>query len=175
MRIDLQVCEGCYTGEHDDETKNAVTYDMVELADVLERHGDVIGIDEVTVTMLGEEDEGGDLPVNVAFMENGQPVVTDTQLTMENDDGQYYAYVNLDDILEVLAQNVQVVSDSVDEEVNVGISPDAGEMLGMENTGGGSGTESQPETQPFETASPSPTPPDDDSEDDSDDVDHISL
>lgn len=107
MRMELRVCNHCYEGTHANESKTAITRDMVECAEVVREYKDLIGMEALYIAKVEEGDVGGAeaLPAIVAQIEHDQVTLTDTQLVMEDEDGNLLVYPEPEDILEVLTRN----------------------------------------------------------------------
>ena len=131
MRIELRVCKHCYEGEHGNERKTAVTNDMVACAKRVREYKDLIGLDGLYVTMVEEGDPGGAeaLPVIVASIQNDQVQLSDTQLVMEDDDGNMLVYPEPQDILEVLTRNLDQVAEQTRQDVTVELSAEGAELI----------------------------------------------
>jgi hypothetical protein len=131
MRIELRVCKHCYEGEHGNERKTAVTNDMVACAKRVREYKDLIGLDGLYITMVEEGDPGGAeaLPVIVASIQNDQVQLSDTQLVMEDDDGNMLVYPEPEDILEVLTRNLDQVAEQTRQDVTVELSAEGAELI----------------------------------------------
>jgi hypothetical protein len=131
MRIELRVCKHCLEGEHGNPEKTAVTQDMVECARRVREYKDLIGLDALYVTMVEEGDPGGaeELPAIVAHLEHDQVNLADTQLVMEDDDGNMLVYPEPKDILDVLTRNIDQISEQTRQDVTVELSEEAAELL----------------------------------------------
>ncbi|MFU8869486.1 hypothetical protein [Natronococcus sp.] len=131
MRMELRVCKHCYNGEHGNPQKTAVTEDMVACAEQIREYKDLIGIDSLYISMVEEGDRGGAeaLTVYVANIENDQIQMNDTQLVMEDDDGNVLVYPEPNDILEVLTRNIDQIATQTRQEVGVELSPDSEQIL----------------------------------------------
>ncbi|MFB6270433.1 MAG: hypothetical protein ABEH83_10840 [Halobacterium sp.] len=131
MRMELRVCKHCYEGEHGNPEKTAVTKDMVECARRVREYKDLIGLDALYVTMVEEGDPGGaeELPAIVAHLEHDQVNLADTQLVMEDDDGNMLVYPEPKDILDVLTRNIDQISEQTRQDVTVELSEEAAELL----------------------------------------------
>ncbi|QLD87972.1 hypothetical protein HWV07_02520 [Natronomonas salina] len=131
MRIELRVCKNCYEGEHGNPQKGDVTRDAVKCARQVREYKDLISLDAVYVTMVEEGDAGGseELPVVVASIENDQVALTDTQLVMEDDDGNMLVYPEPEDILEVLSRNLDQIQQQTRQDVMVELSEVGAELL----------------------------------------------
>lgn len=133
MRMELRVCRHCYDGEHGNPEKTAVTQDLVECARRVREYKDLIGLDELHITMVTEGDPGGAeaLPAIVARIENDQIALSDTQLVMEDDDGNLLVYPELKDILEVLTRNIDQIAEQTRQDVTVELSEEGAELLSV--------------------------------------------
>ncbi|MFB6068788.1 MAG: hypothetical protein ABEJ90_02560 [Halobacterium sp.] len=131
MRMELRVCKHCHEGEHGNEQKTAVTRDMVRCARQIREYKDLVGLDAIYVTMVEEGDPGGaeELAAIVAHVENDQITLSDTQLVMEDDDGNMLVYPEPEDVLEVLTRNLDQISESTRRDVSVELSPEGAELL----------------------------------------------
>lgn len=131
MRMELRVCKHCYEGEHGNPEKTAVTRDMVACAERVREYKDLIGLDSLYITRVAEGDPGGaeTLPATVASIENDQISLTDTQLTMEDDDGNMLVYPEPKDILEVLTRNLDQISQQTRQDATVELSTEGAELL----------------------------------------------
>jgi len=111
MRIELRVCKHCYEGDHGNEEKTAVTRDMVNCARQVREYKDLIGLDALYVTMVEEGDPGGAEELNaiVASIDGDQVALSDTQLVMEDEDGNMLVYPEPEDILRVLTRNIDQI------------------------------------------------------------------
>ena len=131
MRIELRVCNHCYGGEHGNQRKTAVTRDMVNCAEQVREYKDLIGLDSVYVTRVEEGDPGGAeaLPAIVASIENDQVTLSDTQLVMEDEDGNMLVYPEPTDILEVLTRNIDQIQAQTRQDVTVELSEAGAELV----------------------------------------------
>jgi hypothetical protein len=131
MRIELRVCKHCFEGEHGNPQKADVTRDAVKCARQVREYKDLISLEAVYVTMVEEGDSGGseELPVVVASVENDQVALTDTQLVMEDDDGNMLVYPEPEDILEVLSRNIDQIQQQTRQDVTVELSEVGAELL----------------------------------------------
>jgi hypothetical protein len=129
--MELRVCKHCYEGEHGNPEKTAVTGDMVECARRVREYKDLIGLDALYVTMVEEGDPGGaeELPAIVAHLEHDQVNLADTQLVMEDDDGNMLVYPEPKDILDVLTRNIDQISEQTRQDVTVELSEESAELL----------------------------------------------
>lgn len=131
MRIELRVCKHCYEGEHGNPEKTAVTADMVRCARRIREYKDLIGLDGVYVTMVEEGDPGGaeELTAIAAHIEDDQVVLTDTQLVMEDADGNMLVYPEPADIIEVLTRNIDQIQEQTRQDVTVELSAESAELF----------------------------------------------
>ncbi|MFC7166192.1 hypothetical protein [Halospeciosus flavus] len=131
MRIELRVCKHCYEGEHGNPEKTAVTKDMVRCARQVREYKDLIGLDALYITMVEEGDPGGaeELNVIVAHIRDDQITLEDTQLVMEDDQGNKLVYPEPRDILEVLTRNIDQISEQTRQDVSVELSEEGAELL----------------------------------------------
>lgn len=131
MRIELRICKHCYEGEHGNQRKTAVTRDMVNCAERVREYKDLIGLDSVYITRVEEGDPGGAeaLPAIVASIENDQVTLSDTQLVMEDEDGNMLVYPEPKDILEVLTRNIDQIQEQTRQDVTVELSQEGAELL----------------------------------------------
>lgn len=131
MQIELRVCKHCYEGEHGNEQKTAITNDMVECARQVREYKDLIGLDALYLTMVEEGEPGGAeaLPAIVASIEGSQVSLTDTQLVMEDDDGNMLVYPDPADILEVLTRNIDQIQEQTRQDVTVELSAEGAELI----------------------------------------------
>jgi len=131
MRIELRVCKHCYEGEHGNDEKATVTRDMVACARRVREYKDLIGLDGLYVTMVEDGDPGGAeaLPVIVAGIEDDQVALSDTQLVMEDDDGNMLVYPEPSDILEVLSRNLDQIQEQTRQDVGVDLSAESTTLL----------------------------------------------
>lgn len=148
MRIELRVCKHCFEGTHENEHKTAVTRDLVACARVVREHREVIGLDDVHVRMVSE-DESDDgrpaaLPAVAATIQNEQVAVSDTQLITMGENGYMMVYPNPQDALQVLAGNIDEISKVLDEDILPELSPESAEIL----AGGAGNAGEQADTYP---------------------------
>ncbi|PSQ11957.1 hypothetical protein BRC93_03435 [Halobacteriales archaeon QS_5_70_15] len=131
MRMELRVCKHCYDGEHGNPGKTEVTRDMVRCAQRIREYKDLIGVDAFYVTMVEEGDPGGaeELPAIVARIENDRISLSDTQLVMEDGDGNMLVYPEPKDILEVLTRNIDQIQEQTRQDVTVELSEEGAELL----------------------------------------------
>ena len=132
MRMELRVCKHCYEGTHGNEEKTAITRDMVACAERVREYKDLIGLDSLYIAKVEEGDVGGAeaLPAIVAHIENDQVTLADTQLVMEDGDGNLLVYPEPEDVLEVLTRNIDQISDQTRQDVTVELSAESAELLG---------------------------------------------
>lgn len=131
MRIELRVCKHCYEGEHGNPEKTEVTRDMVRCARRVREYKDLIGLNAVYLTMVEEGDPGGaeELSAIVANIENDQVVLADTQLVMEDEEGNMLVYPEPEDILEVLSRNIDQIQEQTRQDVTVELSSEGAELI----------------------------------------------
>ncbi len=132
MRMELRVCKHCFDGEHGNPQKTAITRDMVECAKRVREYKDLIGMDSLYVTMVEEGDTGGAeaLPAIVASIEGNRVTMTDTQLVMEDGEGNMLVYPEPEDILEVLTRNLDQIDSQSRQDVMVDLSEESMELVG---------------------------------------------
>jgi len=131
MRIELRVCKHCYEGDHGNEQKTAVTRDMVTCARRIREYKDLISLDALYVTMVEEGDPGGaeELQAIVASIEGDQVALSDTQLVMEDEDGNMLVYPEPEDILQVLTRNIDQIQEQTRQDVTVELSAEGAELI----------------------------------------------
>ena len=131
MRMELRVCKHCYTGEHGNEQKTAITKDMVACAEAVREYKDLLSLDAVYITKVEAGDVGGseELPINVAGIEDDTITLRDTQLVIEDEDGSVLVYPEPADILEVLTRNLDQINERTRQDVVVDISADSAELI----------------------------------------------
>ncbi|ELY39661.1 MULTISPECIES: hypothetical protein [Natronorubrum] len=146
MRIELRVCQHCLDGDdgHGGHHKSALLQDMVACAEVIQEHKDVLDLEDVHIRKVKDTEQGKPeaLPVVAATIQNNQIVLNDTQLVAEGQDGNMLLYANPDDILTVLAGNVDEISKAVPGDVTVDLSPKGAEIIS--SAGLGADREKQP-------------------------------
>ncbi len=132
MRMELRVCRHCYTGEHGDERKTAITRDMVACAERIREYKDLVSLDSVHITKVGEEDTAAAeaLPIVVAGIEGDTITLRDTQLVVEDDDGSVLVYPESKDVLYLLARNLDRIEERTREEIGVDLSSAGAELIG---------------------------------------------
>lgn len=133
MRIELRVCKHCFTGEHENEHKRAVTRDLVSCARVIKEHRDIIDLDDVHIRMVSE-DEGDDgrpaaIPAVGATIQNEQVVISDTQLITMGENGYMMVYASPQDAVKVLAGNLDEISKIAGEDILPELSEESAEIL----------------------------------------------
>jgi len=126
MRIELRVCKHCFEGEHGNDQKTAVTQDMVACAREVREYKDLVGLEGVYITMVEDGDPGGAEALNVivASIEQNQVALSDTQLVMEDGDGNMLVYPEPKDILQVLTRNLDQIREQTRQDVDVELSPE---------------------------------------------------
>lgn len=129
--MELRVCKHCYTGEHGNEQKTAITKDMVDCAEAIREYKDLISLDAVYITKVEAGDVGGseELPINVAGIEDDTITLRDTQLVIEDEDESVLVYPEPADILEVLTRNLDQINERTRQDVVVDISADSAELI----------------------------------------------
>ncbi|QLK26626.1 hypothetical protein HYG81_03140 [Natrinema zhouii] len=137
MRIELRVCQHCLEGEHGNERRTALLNDMVNCAEQIKTHKEVIDLDAVHIRKVKDDEKGkpAALPVVSATIQNDQVVLNDTQLVAEGQDGNMLVYTNPDDVLTVLAGNLDEISKAVTEDVTVDLSSIGAEIVSQANLG----------------------------------------
>lgn len=131
MQMELRVCNQCYTGEHGNEQKTAITKDMVACAEQIREFKDLISLDSVYITKVEEGDPGdaAAIDVTVAGIENDTVTLRDTQLVIEDNDGSILVYPEPEHIVEVLTRNLDQISESTRQDVTVELSADTAELI----------------------------------------------
>ena len=129
--MELRICKQCYEGTHGNPEKTAVTRDMVDCAEQIREYKDLIGLDALYITRVAEGDPGGEetLPAVVASIENDQIALSDTQLTMEDDQQNMLVYPEPEDILEVLTRNLDQISEQTRQDVTVELSEEGAQLI----------------------------------------------
>ena len=81
--------------------------------------------------MVEEGDPGGAEELNaiVASIEGDQVALSDTQLVMEDDDGNMLVYPEPEDILRVLTRNIDQIQEQTRQDVTVELSSEGAELL----------------------------------------------
>ncbi len=138
MRLELRICQHCLEGDHGaSEQKSALLGDMVSCAEVIQEYKEVLELEAVHIRRV-EDDEPGKpeaLPVVAATIQNDQIVLNDTQLVAQGQDGTYLLYANPDDILTVLAGNVDEISKAVAGDVSVELSETGAQIISEADLG----------------------------------------
>lgn len=131
MRMELRVCKHCFNGEHGNPEKTAVTQDMVECAKQVREYKDLIGLESLYITMVEEGDTGGAeaLSVIVASIDGNRVTLADTQLVMEDDEGNMLVYPEPEDVLEVLTRNLDQIDSQTRNDVMVDLSEESTELV----------------------------------------------
>jgi hypothetical protein len=131
MRLELRICKHCYEGDHGNAEKTAVTQDMVACAEQVREYKDLIGLDALYITKVTEGDPGGAeaLDVIVASIEGDQVALSDTQLVMEDGDGNMLVYPEPKDILQVLTRNLNQIQEQTRQDVDVELSPEGQALI----------------------------------------------
>ncbi|WP_254530524.1 hypothetical protein [Natrinema gelatinilyticum] len=137
MRLELRVCQHCLDGDHGNEKRTALLNDMVNCAEQIKKHKEVIDLDEVHIRRVRDDEPGkpAALPVVSATIQNNQIVLNDTQLVAEGQDGNMLLYANPDDVLTVLAGNLDEISKAITEDVTVDLSPMGAEIVSQADLG----------------------------------------
>lgn len=138
MRLELRVCQHCLEGDHGAaEQKTDLLEDMVACAEVIQEHKDVLDLEAVHIRRVRDDEQGkpAALPVVAATIQNDQVVLNDTQLVAEGQDGNMLLYANPDDILTVLAGNVDEISKVVPGDVAVDLSGIGAQIVSEANLG----------------------------------------
>ncbi|OLZ40527.1 hypothetical protein A6E15_05770 [Natrinema saccharevitans] len=137
MRLELRVCQHCLDGDHGNEKRTALLNDMVNCAEQIKKHKEVIDLDAVHIRKVKDDEPGkpAALPVVSATIQNDQVVLNDTQLVAEGQDGNMLLYANPDDVLTVLAGNLDEISKAVTEDVTVDLSPIGAEIVSEADLG----------------------------------------
>ena len=104
---------------------------MVYCARQVREYKDLISLDALYVTMVEEGDPGGAEELNaiVASVEGDQVALSDTQLVMEDDDGNMLVYPEPEDILQVLTRNIDQIQEQTRQDVTVELSSEGAELL----------------------------------------------
>ncbi|SEH15709.1 hypothetical protein SAMN04487967_2204 [Natronorubrum sediminis] len=146
MRLELRVCQHCLDGDdgHGGQQKAALLQDMVGCAEVIQEHKDALDLEAVHIRKVRDDEQGKPeaLPVVAATIQNDQIVLNDTQLVAEGQDRNMLLYANPDDILTVLAGNVDEISKAVPGDVTVDLSSKGAEIISAAGLG------ADPEKQP---------------------------
>jgi hypothetical protein len=104
---------------------------MVNCARQVREYKDLIGLEALYITRVEEGEPGGAeaLPAIVAGIQNDQVALTDTQLVMEDDDGNMLVYPEPEDILKVLTRNLDQIQEQTRQDVTVDLSEEGAELL----------------------------------------------
>lgn len=131
MRMELRVCKHCFNGEHGNPSKTAVTQDMVECAKQVREYKDLIGLEGLYITMVEDGDTGGAeaLPAIVASIEGNRVNLADTQLVMEDAEGNMLVYPEPEDILEVLTRNLDQIDGQTRNEITIELSEESTDLV----------------------------------------------
>ncbi|RQG91157.1 hypothetical protein EA462_03950 [Natrarchaeobius halalkaliphilus] len=137
MRLELRVCQHCLDGDHAGHHKSTLLQDMVNCAERIEEYKHVLDLDAVHIRTVRDDEPGKPeaLPVVSATIQNDQIVLNDTQLVAEGQDGHMLLYAHPDDILTVLAGNVDEISKAVNEDVTVELSDPGAKIVSQANLG----------------------------------------
>ncbi|WP_126661595.1 hypothetical protein [Haloterrigena salifodinae] len=156
MRLELRVCQHCLNRDdgHGGKQKAELLQDMVACAEVIQEYKDVIDLEDVHIRRVHDNEKGKPeaLPVVAATIQNDQVVLNDTQLVAEGQDGTMLLYANPDDILTVLAGNVDEISKAVPGDVTVDLSETGARIVAEAGLG------ADPDDQPGPDAGPGPGP-----------------
>ncbi|QSW99541.1 hypothetical protein [Haloterrigena alkaliphila] len=154
MRLELRVCQHCLEGDegHGGAQKSDLLQDMVACAEVIREHKDALDLDAVHIRRVRDDEQGKPeaLPVVAATIQNDQIVLNDTQLVAEGQDGNMLLYANPDDILTVLAGNVDEISKAVPGDVTVDLSEVGARIVSEAGLG------ADPDRQPDPDSGPDP-------------------
>lgn len=131
MRMELRVCKHCYDGTHNDPRKAAITRDIVACTEQIKEYKEALQLDGVYVTMVEEGDAEGAqaLPAFVATLQDDQVRLADTQLVMEDPDGNMLVYTALEDILELLTENLDQIGQQLHQDLSVDLSSESEELV----------------------------------------------
>ncbi|ELY82955.1 hypothetical protein [Natrinema gari] len=137
MRLELRVCQHCLDGDHGNEKRTALLNDMVDCAEQIQEYKEVIDLDAVHIRKVKDDEPGkpAALPVVSATIQNDQVVLNDTQLVAEGQDGNMLVYTTPDDVLTVLAGNLDEISKAVTEDVTVDLSAVGAEIVSQADLG----------------------------------------
>ena len=137
MQIELRVCQHCLDGDHGNEKRTEVMNDMVNCAEKIQEHKDVIDLDAVHIRKVREDEHGKPdaLPVVAASIQNNQVALNDLQLVTEGQDGNMLIYIDPQDVLTVLAGNLDEISKAVTEDVTIDLSPTGAQMVSEADLG----------------------------------------
>ncbi len=131
MQIELRVCQHCLDGDHGNDRRTDVINDMVACAERIKEHKSVIDLDAVHIRKVREDEPGkpASLPVVAASIQDNQVALNDLQLVTKGQDGNMLMYVDPQDILTVLAGNVDEISKAVPGDITVDLSATGAEMI----------------------------------------------
>lgn len=131
--MELRVCKHCFDGEHGDDHKTALVRDMVACAERIDEYRELISLEGVYVTKVeeGEVEGAKALPAFVATMNQDRVQVTDTQLVMEDPEGNLLVYPDHGDILEILTGNIEEIAEEAPEDVTVELSDETVDLLSI--------------------------------------------
>lgn len=137
MQIELRVCQHCLDGDHGNDKRTDVINDMVNCAEKVKEHKHVIDLDAVHIRKVREDEQGKPtaLPVVAASIQNNQVALNDLQLVTEGQDGNMLIYIDPQDVLTVLAGNLDEISKAVSEDVTVDLSPTGAQMVSEADLG----------------------------------------
>ncbi|KDE58184.1 hypothetical protein EL22_06610 [Halostagnicola sp. A56] len=137
MQIELRVCQHCLDGDHGNEKRTDVINDMVNCAEQIKEYKHVIDLDAVHIRKVREDEQGKPtaLPVVAASIQNNQVALNDLQLVTEGQDGNMLIYIDPQDVLTVLAGNLDEISKAVSEDVTVDLSPTGAQMVSEADLG----------------------------------------
>jgi len=148
MQIELRVCQHCLDGDHGNHRRTEVIQDMVACAERIKEHKEVIDLDAVHIRKVREDEPGkpASLPVVAATIQQDQIALNDLQLVTRGQDGNMLIYVDPQDILTVLAGNVDEISKAVPGDVTVDLSATGAEIIAEADLGARGPQTSQDET-----------------------------
>ncbi len=137
MQIELRVCQHCLDGDHGNEKRTEVMHDMVNCAEKIKAHKDVIDLDAVHIRKVREDESGKpkSLPVVAASIQNNQVALNELQLVTEGQDGNMLIYIDPQDVLTVLAGNLDEISKAVTEDVTIDLSSTGAQMVSEADLG----------------------------------------
>lgn len=137
MQIELRVCQHCLDGDHGNDKRTDVINDMVNCAEKIKEHKHVIDLDAVHIRKVREDEQGKPtaLPVVAASIQNNQVALNDLQLVTEGQDGNMLIYIDPQDVLTVLAGNLDEISKAVSEDVTIDLSPTGAQMVSEADLG----------------------------------------
>lgn len=129
--MELRVCKHCFEGEHPDSFKTAVTRDMVACTERLGEYKENIQLDDVFITKVEEGEAQGAkaLPAFVATMNEDRVQLTDTQLVMEDPEGNLLVYPDHQDILDILTGNLEDINQQVPTDITPDLSDESKQLL----------------------------------------------